>query len=527
MNKIEVKEVESTSYVAKQEIVPEGATQNSFMVFINQRHEDFDRLSLLTRDLREEEEGWWQSTTFDQLTQHTLEILDTIRMDYGWADKQGNREKRRNFEQAKKKMAALVFKSRKELSLKDFFTDVPRYKNRSPQQVKELGEATKDLNKFSQEYHGAIEAITTPLREVRQTLYGEFRIYLQQDYKHLFDFAAFLSEKEHVASREAIRSFLVGIAQEEQEATKNGKKGAIEEASQQWNGWVSSGLRDEVFLLWTQNLWASMSFSGKVEGGLVNVEMDKSFLEFARFLIEVAKTFMPEDDIGQLTLEDTQQVLKRISDINRWPSVLRNAYINFAKARIGSAVKDIRQSLLEYRQKELLPPADIIFDRTLAPTKRKQRAPKGNGANVVAESTPVEEANKPYSLGILVRVGDVYQVQVMTEEEITTRMRKDAARIARKDPTLVEDIRRLYKTAREDPYANTIGLKTITWKHITVDHKEFAYRSFDPRKRIGLELTHKDLYDFRLVYAVDKRNHVVIIDGLYGHDEYMSKFDMN
>lgn len=530
MNAIEAKRPKSTPSVAEQKIVPEREPKNSFIRFIGHHQEAFDQLSFLTSDLREEEEGWRKSATFDQLAQGLLEIIDAVDMSSGRVNALGARDKERYFGRLKRDIAKRVFEERKALNLSDFIINIPKYKAQMRKEAKDTEEAIEALNSFSRDYHNAVGGIATSLREIRWELSGEFRAYLQQDYTHLSDFAAFLSEKEHAASRDAIRPFLVGIAKEEQEAIKNSKKGAIGEVSEQWIEWVSSGSRFEVLSEWLRWLISDGRAVGETQKGEVIVNVDRDLVQWLAFALKLASKINPDiDSYDDVTEDMVVKIMSAMDDFSIWPDKLRDGYVRFGVSKIASSTREIRSLLSEFYHAPFhSAQGGVIFDSGISQGgKRKHQTPAKKASLPVIEDTSVKEVSKPYDLGILVRVGSRNQVYIMTEEEADQYILKQAKKIARKEPTLIGDIRQLVDAARKDQYANTIGLKTITWQRMEVDHKGLAFRSFDPRKRIGLELINKFLYDYRLVYAVDVANRVVIVEGLYEHDKYLSRFNIS
>lgn len=498
-------------------------TRNSFVEFVQQNATTLEEFSDLTHELREVDRAWRNSTETEQLIGEHLDIVDAVGIRIALAQPTvfstlSTREKSRQFDQWRSKVRSVLFDKKRQVNLSDLGIEKGVFqKFVTPAQIQELKEWHARAEEFVGEYTSDAKSVSVPLGQNKGELFGAFIEYLRGGYTHLVEFDSFLREKEYVSARESIRPFLASLAEEEQEARKsNNSKSIIQEAVEYWSGWVTSGLHDEVFLPWANSLWAAMVKKEKID-------TEDPAVELALFLVNILRSFNKEATADTITEDDVVRVFIHAGDLSSWLPGLRDAYIKFGRAKIGLATSNIQQLLGEYRQRESLPATGVVFENVFSGQKRKREKtafPQLTSADV---DEPAEVEEELYQFGVIVGNGQLSEIQVLTEDQMIELVDRQAEKIAR-DPRLLADVRTMYSSIQRKPFGP--GSEKLPWKTIKADYKELPLRRLSPAERMDVSLSHELSRHLRLVYAVYRRGHAIVIEGLYTHDDYVKKFDM-
>lgn len=117
-------------------------------------------------------------------------------------------------------------------------------------------------------------------------------------------------------------------------------------------------------------------------------------------------------------------------------------------------------------------------------------------------------------------------MQLLTEEEIDSLLRRTANKIARGDARVLDDVMAIIASLRKDPYG--LGTQKLPNKQITVRHNNLPWRRLDPEGRSNLSLRHEQSWRLRVIYVIypnprDEKRPVICLEGIYTHEEYETK----
>ena len=464
--------------------------QNSFVRFIDENKDLFDRYSSLTYELRDEEEGWRNSSTADQIINGYIDLVISIS-----PHKPNDKQLRKVSRDIRKHTLGMLFSSPDEKG--NFTEDLIRNKLFSMrkvnnQQVPATIALYDRMDEFNRDFHEEKAPVVAQLQESKAELFSNFKNYLLSDPNSIFAFKDFLLDRKYAPSRDAIRPFLASFAQSEDRLAKSGK-GILGEAVREWV--------DDILKQATPDLLDELVASIKINSPNI-----LKWLEFAA------------------RGEGVVSYLKGRSDVFIWPSDLSKAFKSFVASKYQLTLGDIRKELDRFRRKPEDFSGAIILGNELV--KSKKRTTKSMQEQMAQEENDKAEVlKKKYTVGILSQgIGAAFEIRVLTEEELTRRLQKEADSFAPADQRMIADLDKIFLSLREEPYG--FGTEKLKDRFIVIGHKELSLRSLNPGKRIGLSHDHPDSHDIRIVYVIYKNNEepMIGLEGVYRHDDYMGRF---
>ncbi len=487
--------------VAIQEVINASAQQvpeaprverNSFTRLISENQELFEKHSSLTYELRDEEKGWKSSPTLDAIVEMNVRLAFLL---HPQRDRLSDKAVRKMKKQSETIIRNEVFgKPSEQPSAKASFllhnSPTKLHLNPTPQ-IDALATAVgESVHDFRNSYFEFRAPLVSGIRESKAELMGKLEDFLLSDPSNIFAFRDFLSDKKnHGAEIEAIRPFLVSLAETEQGLAREKKEGIFHRVAKHWT--------DE----------------------LKERPSPDTIDEFAPSIPPNAREWLEFAAQG----ETITSLLKRRSHVTDWPTELRDKFSSFVLSKYLGVLSSIEADLGQYKRstpKSLLQRFDPILDTVIEkvvvnmPGKRTQSNEKR-----VSETVEKEK----YPIGILKKGIESWEARVLTEEELSSRLQKDADSLAPSDIRMKTDLEKIIFSLREDPYG--LGTEKITNRSIVIGHKALPLRSFNPGKRIGLYNDHPESHDIRIVYIIYENSGVPAIglEGVYKHKEYMSK----
>lgn len=466
--------------------------QNSFLRFIDENKDLFERHSSLTYELRDEEQGWRNSSTLGSIVKMSFDLvlllypeLDTIR---------GKQMRQLKMQAENHTINFALGASDGNKSIIKYFSDFLSRRPHNTLQSQILSEACeKHLNEFRTSFHEARAPLVSGIRESKAELMRQLENFISSDPSSVFEFEDFLSDKNYVANREEIRPFLASLAETEYVLARDNKEGVLHRKMKNW----IDELKERPSPATIDEFVASIK--------------SPTILEWLEFAAQG---------------EDIANFLKSRPDVSVWTTELREELSSCVKSRYFTALSSIEKNLEQYRRraalKAIIPKINPQLGAEIktAVIQMPAARPKGNDKKA---SEKAEKAKHP--VGILRQeVGSSFQVRVLTEEELTGRLQKESDSLAPADQRMIADLEKIFLSLREDPYG--LGTKKLNDMSIMLGHKELPLRSLDPGKRIGLSHDHPDSHDIRIAYIIDKNNGVPMIGllGVYRHDDFMSRF---
>ena len=490
---VSTKEASPVSHTQAPETL--GVEQNRFILFLAENNEAFDRHSFLTYELRDEEAGWKNSPTLDSVVEKGVEIAFLL---YPQINRQNSKIMRKVRRQISANTTKFIFgnSSEKDRLIDNLLPQALSAQRRLPPQGDVLTTAlTESLNDFRTSYHEATAPLVSGIRESKAELMGKFEIFLLSNPSNIFAFGDFLSDKKnHGTEIEAIRPFLSSLVESERNLTRDKKEGTLRGAAKKWT--------DE---LKEKPTPATIDeFVESIRSKSPNIV---EWLEFAANGVDIAS------------------FLRSRPDVSLWTTELREALFSFVSSRYTTACSSIEKELEGFRRpfvSKTMPPA---IDLELGNAKRKavKVEVKKEPDDVEGASETVKKAR--YPIGILTKeAGLSSEIRILSKEEWTQRLEKEADSLAPSDPRMIKDLEKIFLSLWQDPYG--LGTEKFKVHSVAVNKRSFPIRSLNPRKRIGLSLEHPESYEVRIAYVIYKGGEVPVIgiERIYGHEAYEKRF---
>lgn len=468
------------------------AEQNSFVLFIDQNKDLFDRHSSLTYELRDEVEGWRDSPTVDQIVNDYIDLIISI-VPKTPSDKQ-LRKVSRNI---RKYLLIMLFSSPDEkdnITKREFRNKLFLAHKINSQQVPAAIALYDRMMEFNKDFNEGKAPVAAEVQGSKVELSSKFKNYLLSDPNSIFAFRDFLLDKKYASTRAVIRPFLASFAQSEDRLAKDDKGEILGETVKKWVGEISEKGSPDLL----DEFVASIKSPNILE-----------WLEFAA------------------QGEDIANSLKARSDFSAWPSELRKVFKVFVASKYRSTPGDIRKELDQFRKpltgKGFTQQYDFLGEETETVTVKAAIEKKPDNQKGTLEKTE----KKKYPVGILTKeIGSSFEVRVLTEEELTGYLQKEANVLVASDSRMIKDIENIVQSLRVDPYG--LGTRKLNAMFVQVGHRSLPVRSINPRKRIGLSLEHPKSQEVRVAYVIYKNGEglgpVIGIEGIYRHEDYDRRF---
>lgn len=474
-----------------------GREQNSFVFFIGQNKDLFERHTSSSHDLRNEEEGWRNSPTIDEIVTLIISSIGPLNASSPQAiyNDPGSRELRRYSGRVKESVIQRIFGNDEQSNLiKKQTHKASLSPGTNPEQRAKIEELDVSINEFRESFREAKAPLAAEVEKSKTELLFNFKNYLLSDPDSVFAFRDFLSDKKHASSKEAIRPFLASFAQSEDRLGRGGK-GILGETVKKWTGEISGKVTSSIL----------DEFAASIKSSNV--------LEWLRFAAQG---------------EDIANFLKSCP-VSTYTKELKTALSSFVLSKYSTARSSIEKDLKGF----VRPPASKSLQpiRLESQGKRKRAKRANDKAEVRKEQddgkgTLEKAEEKIHPIGILTKeIGSSFEIRSLTEEELTARLQKEANSLAASDSRMMEDLKNIFRSLRKDPFGS--GTKKLNDRGIAVGHFTLPLRTLNPGKRIGLHFEHPELQKIKIVYVIFKNGDaasVIGIEGIYNHDDYESKF---
>lgn len=489
--------------VAEKEIIPSlypqppetlRGEQNSFLRFIDENKDLFDRHSSLTYELRDEEEGWRNSSTVDQIVNDYIDLIRSI-LPNAPKDKQLRKVSR----DIRKKTLETLFRNpnekadftEKQIRNNLFFT-----RKVSDQQRPAINELYDRMDEFNRDFHEAKAPVAAEVQGSKAELSSKFKNYLLSDPSSIFSLRDFLSDKKYASNRKVIRPFLASFSQSEDRLVKDDKGGILGETVKKWVVEISEKATPDIL----DEFVASIKSPNILE-----------WLEFAA------------------QGEDIANSLKARSDFSAWPSELRKTFESFVASKYHSALGVIRKELDQLRTKPEDISRAIILGAELVESKKRTNSVQEQMAQ--EENDKAEVLKKKYPAGVLSQDDSgafPFKIRLLTKEELSGFLNKAADDLSPSDSRMNGDVHRMVENLLEDPYG--LGTEKI-FNVVTIGPRKVNLRSMKGKGR-GILLEHQESDRLRVIYAIAKHSDsenldsrpVVVLEGIYHHNDFDKKF---
>lgn len=488
-----------------------GREQNSFVVFIDQKRGFFERHSSSTYELRDERDGWRNSSTIDEVASSSAVL--SLPISRRNASPPSTKEWRQRIKKVRGIIDIEIFGSpdgKINLTAKQAPLGLI-LSNTTPEQRTAMEELAGRVKELQADFREAIAPLTAEVEKSKVELFSIFRNYLLSDPDGIFAFRDFLSDKKYAPDREAIKPFLASFIQSEDRSAKEGKIGILAETVNKWTGKISERI--------TPSLLDEFVMSIRSRSPDIF-----EWLEFVAYIPIKALDSIGERD-RDLIRDNITSFLNSRPDVSAWPQGLKRALSSFVTSKYAAARSVIEKELDGFRRPPVSKPVPQIHLE--AEGKRKRLAGR---EEIKEEKDNVEEtsekAEKKYQVGILIKeVGSLFSIRVLTEDELTGYLQKEADSFAASDSRMMRDLKNIVTSLRKDPYG--LGTKKLKVRHATVGHISFPLRSINPRRRIDFSFDHPDAPEMRVVYVIFKNEDgspAIGIEGIYRYEDHVSKF---
>ena len=475
-------------------IVPEGVasapgvesqevtTQNPFVTFVDTRQEQFSNFSNLTYQLRDEEQAWRFSPTFEFLGNEVSGLLSEIALKRARNNVSfgSSRTSRRAHSQNLISLRDTVFSSgnqQKNMSLDERLRAFPQKVigvTLTPNEQKRLEEWRGSVQEHYDGYTEARRAIKTPLVEIKGVLFSDFFDLLGTDSEIAQGFLDFLLDPKYGGKREEIRSFLTELANDESNAQRERRKSKIDEALGKREEMIKSGgpVREEDLDAYLNRSEYIPEYMGKY----LRFEKSDNPVQEMFFGMEIYQKALEANgfSIPPQIMEEAQvnldQYRKKIG-LDHWPDMHRKGFQEFTMQRTRRVLTEIKTALKPY-QREQRPTGGIVFDAAsqLEPKKRKNRSISGIQQE---EEAQTNETQQPKKAPIVVvkhlrdHAGSIVSAPIiLTEEEGNEFITREAKKLAPNDKVIMEDVRLCIDNLRVDPVG--LGTKQMNDRTLTV-----------------------------------------------------------
>lgn len=498
-----------------------AASPNSFIDFIGANRELFNNFSYFNSELRHEIAGWRQSVSVTQLIDEGFSAFREVYIKLGFTPPKAKDRLRRG-------ILELSDKNEGERVIHEFVAEIIRnHRKRIPYNNYEaIKKWEAGLCEFSQAFEEARRPIMEGIRETRKDLLRDFGTYLSADYQHFFDFASFVLGPEYIQSREEIRPFLVSIGEDDAKARKAGTQSLLDRIKTDWieklkvepTQWMIEQFLDST----TPRNEIPQIKSIEQKGKQIIIEADPGFTEFLRFCVAIVRKLRPDLISADVDDLDSAQIASLLPPIWQWPKVLRDPYAQVVNRIFNNAFSSIRGGLEHYASKNhASSPEVVVFPGSQLAQKPDKQVVYDNHLTKEGKS---EEKENICSVGIVRKgVGVNGKVQLFSDKELYSYVRKQARRIGKNTTAIIKDIQAMIIDLQKNkPYG--LGIKKLTHRHVVVEQQRLALRSLDPRRRPTLALSDPNTHALRVVFTVyhpdDAEQAVILLDGVYTHDEY-------
>ena len=475
---------------------------NSFLRFIEGNEDLFSNHSSLTHELRDMEEGWKTSPAIDHLVKQAILIGSSLNR----GDTKSNRQARRTIDSAidraigktRDRVMLVIFSNQTEKDKLDskytplWFSAWPHF---TPETRKSVQTLEEQLDEFRISFQEERKPIIDSLRKSKTELIEKFRDFLLSDPLGIFMFQEFLLSKESGRRKEEIRPFLSSLIEEEERMHKDGEGSSLSQAVKKW----INEIREHPTDIFINKFVASIK--------------DPDILEWLKF----AAT----DTTGLADFLKSRPVAE-------WPNQLRQSLNSFISSKYQSAHAEIRKELDPFRKplssKASRQISEVFEEQVGVASEEKTVPPEKVGLPV--EPTEKGEREK-HPVGILSReVGKPNYLRSLTKEDLEKFLRKESESLAPSDPRMLKDLQNMIRDLSESPYG--VGTKKLHDMNFRIGKtQKFPLRSYNPGKRIGLDLEHPDSKSIRIVFTRSENPNglsFVGIEGIYTHDDYEKKF---
>lgn len=464
--------------------------ENSFLQFIDENKDLFERHSSLTYELRDEEEGWRDPSKVDQIVNNCIDLVRPI-----LPNAANNKQLRRASREIRKNTLKILFRSPDEKE--NFIEKLSRNslfltRKVNDQQGSAINALYERMDEFNRDFHEAKAPIVAELQGSKTELSSKFKDYLLTDSNSIFAFRDFLLDKNYASNREVIRPFLTSFVQSEDRLVKDGKVGILGEGVRKWAGEISEKATPDLL----------GEFVASIKSPI------REWLEFAA------------------QGEDIANYLEARSDVSAWPPELRKAFESSVASKYHSTLGDIRKELDQFRKPLTVKGPTLQYDFLEEETETAAPAAIENIPDN-QEGTLEETEKKKYTFGILSQeIGMPHNIRHIREGELETILEKEAAHLDSSDPRMVGDLKRIIMDLRESPYG--LGTKKLKERSVIVGNQRLPLRSLNPRTRrgIGLSLDHPESPAIRIVYVIykNKAESAIGLEGVWRHEDYVKKF---
>jgi hypothetical protein len=198
---------------------------NSFVQFLGQNIGQLHRYSSLTYELRDEEEGWKNSSTSDEIANKFLDLMSPFLPDI-----LNNKQLRKISRQIRENVLQMIFRHPNEqenLVEKHIRNSFSLKGNVNGQQERRIIAMYEEITEFNRDFHQAKAPIVEEIRGSKAELSSRFKDYLLSDPFGIFSFRDFLLDRKHASDREAIRPFLASLAETEDRLARERKEGVF------------------------------------------------------------------------------------------------------------------------------------------------------------------------------------------------------------------------------------------------------------------------------------------------------------
>ncbi|MDO8583407.1 MAG: hypothetical protein Q7R51_02660 [bacterium] len=473
---------------------------NSFWQFAHDNRDLFNTHTVTTHALGEEEKGWKNSQTVDDLAASFVDIGLAVLVN---EDKTANgRTVRKYKDQAKRHILGIISISsqeEKDRLIRKFIHFLPAKTHATLNQAKSMDNLQASLVELDGKFREARAPLVAQIQKSKTELSGKVKDYLLSSPTGIFDFLSFLSSEEYAQDREAIRPFLSSFAQNEERLAKDDKENVLSQAAKKWVGEFKERPTPEIM----------DEFAVSIKSPVILEWFGKLEVDIASFMRSHPTTAA-------------------------WPSQLESEFSSFISSKYRSVIEETRSKLLTFRTPltlktltETFYPEDEKEVKRVVETKspsKKTKKPKHAFSLPDLEKWDIREVSEIRPVGVLKDAGGPYNVVWMGDDELDSYLRKKASHLDSSNPRVIEDLKKIVDSLRKDPYG--LGTEKLTDKEVGVGNQKFPLRSINTRKRIGISLEHPEARDCRVVYIIAKNKDgpIIGIEGIYKHDEYDKKF---
>lgn len=491
----------------RQPVERTGSEQNSFLRFVVENNDLFGKYSSLTYELRDEEEGWRNSPTIADFAERYFELaLNSVPSSV----KQDSNRTRRVRGRMRDFVMDRIFKqngSEKPIDLRD-----PVLSRLTPDKRAAAERLGGEIEEFKKGFRETRNPIADELRKTKADLTEKFRDFLLSDPSGIFMFQEFLSRKDIGRKRDEIRHSLSSFADNEELMSKRGEGTILSQAVKKW----------------------TTEFKERPTGNLIDEFVpsikESAVLAWLQFMFPMPiKSTVTSQEEGEWRTH-IASYLKDCS-ISTWPFQLKGLLSSFIGSKYQLASDAVRKELKQFTRpatislKELNRSFGAFEDEidTMEVEVTPKKTDNNKPALALVRTEKVERRKHP--VGILSRdMRKPYSVRPSTQDELEAFLRKASDSLDPSDPRMLEDLKKIISDLSESPYGPNI--KNLHPK-ISIGTHTVPLRSYNPGKKIGLDLRHPESKNIRIVFTRSEQEDglpIVGLEGIYKHEDYENKF---